>query len=361
MSDARSIEFLGINKYIHDIVLRDQIILEGFKLTNAKREIRSFLGAHGFENRRKWAISISNKALKRHGKGKTFHPFLSRLAEIETGVQQYNPVLRDHISHSVYVFLLGLSFMSRLGSVRIDPLSWKIASLLHDIGYPLQLFSDSIKKYLNLVHEYKSEMSGFGVPINYLVSMQGLEVLKFSDDDAFHTIEGRLEDWGIRLDLQDICLRYQCQGRVNHGILSALIVMNLIDSLYANNNPKREESKILDDIDWGKHYFDTQIVDAVSAMSVHNILEEIDQISFENSPIAYLLILCDNLQQWDRYSPGQRVYDPNSVDIKFGRNQIACKLALSESRIHEIQEVVGKKLQAQAFNLHVQSSHLYQH
>jgi len=252
-------EFVGTNKHIHDVVLSNRTILLNYKLTEVRGDIAGFLAETSFENRREKAILISNKALRRHGKGKSFHPFLSRLAEIETGVQRYHPTLRDHVTHSVYVFLLGLLFMSKLDSFNIDPLSWKIASLLHDIGYPLQLFSFSISKYLDLIHEYKLEISDQGscAPIHYSTAIEGLEELLFSEVDAFTSIKRRLRTWGLDLDLKEIHQQNQNQGKINHGILSALIVTNIIDSLYAKNNREREMTKIVNNIDWGKHCFDT--------------------------------------------------------------------------------------------------------
>jgi len=353
---ARSEGLVGINQQINDVVLSDDNILRDYKLTGARRDINLFLSETGFENRRERAMSISKKALQRHGKEKSLHPFLSRLATIETGVQQYHPMLRDHITHSVYVFLLGLLFISKLDSFRIDALSWKIASLLHDIGLPLQLFSFSMKKYLNLVHKEKLKVSNqrLLIPICYSTSIRGLEGLRFNEVDAFASIGSRLQVWGFDLDLKNIHQQNQNQGRINHGILSALIVTNIIDNLYMEKNPLRQMTKTENGIDWGRRCFDTQILDAVSAIAMHDLLENVQGISLENSPITYLLVLCDNLQEWDRYSPGQRVYDPFSININFDGNQVVCRLSLPESKIRKLRGV-RSKLQTEAIDLRIQT------
>ena len=344
----------GINRTIY-CTISNSSILEEFELIEAKNDIKYFLSEAIFENRREKAILISKKALGRHGKEKTLKPFLERLADIEIGVQQYNPVLRDHSTHQVYVFLLGLLFIQRLKLIRIiDPLSWKISSLLHDVGYPLQLFSSSIKDYISLLREYKAEISNIRTQFGYSISLTGLEHLKFSDKDAFDIIENRLREWDINLNLRRIHSCYLKQGKINHGILSALIVLNLIDSLYAKYNPEREEHKKVYGIDWGKRCFDTQILNAVSAISLHDLLDRINIIHFEKSPLAYLLVLCDNLQQWDRYSLGQRTYDPFSIDIKFENKSIICKLLLPKRRIREIRNAI-KKLQSKTWQLKVSS------
>ena len=347
-------ELLGINKFIFDNISSDQEIKRRFGLANNMSDIKAFLVEPNFGKRRELAISISKMSLERHGK-QDIDPFVNKLAEIESGVQRYNRELRDHINHSVYVYLLGLLFIQKIGLVEIlDPLSWKITSLLHDIGYPLQLFSASLKEYLNLVHEYRLRVSGLNVPINYSASITGLENLKFSDENAFLTIERRLEKWNISLDLQTIFDKHQSLGEINHGVLSAMIVLGIIDSLYAEKNPERASSKEVDGIDWGKSCFDTQILDAVSAICLHDVLDELDQIHFENSPIAYLLVLCDALQQWNRYAPKLGIYNPMSVEIVIFQDNIVCKLALPPSRFREIQKTVRDKIQSHVFHISVE-------
>lgn len=346
-------ELVGIDKLIHDDVMLDRQILDRFGLVSVNDDIKRFIIEKHFQRRTSLAISISKKSLEIHGK-KDIEPFVSRLAEVEGGVQRYNRRLRDHVNHSVYVYLLGLLLMKETNCIDlVDPLCWKIASLLHDIGYPLQLFSSSIKEYLVLFRNHKLKMSGFQAPLEYSVSLKGLEVLKFSDSDAFTVIENRLGDWGIHQNLRSIWEEQQKQGKLNHGILSALITINLIDSLYEKNNEEHEEHRIIDGVDWGKYCFETQVLPAVAAISLHDILDDVESISLEDSRIAYFLVLSDNLQQWNRYQPGRKACSPSSVNIEFCNSQILCKLTLPKKRMPQVEEAV-EKLKSQVWKIQIE-------
>ena len=351
MTFMRSVkEHVGVNRQIYNSLMENETLQETFGLndTKTKRKIEEFLAVAGFEPRKDLAILISKNVLSQHGKSKAFSPILSKVLAIETGIQTYEPTLRDHIAHSVYVFLLGLLFISERNWDFFDPLSWKIASLLHDIGNPLELLSFSSERYLQLIREYKIEVSGYDVSYDYHVILEGLENLKFANDDAFTIIEDRLRMWGYCLDLREL---YVSSARLNHGILSALIVLNLIDGLYAKHNPEKRPKKNIDGLDFGTVCYETQIVDAVAGISLHSVLDSIDTIIFEDSPLAFLLVLCDTLQEWDRFSPGQRVYDPFSINLEFCEERVLCRFSLSESKIHRIQHVINKKLRSESFEV----------
>lgn len=343
---------LGINRQIWTSVMRNVDFFAGYDLGDVNGEAFAFLTEGKFRRRRKIALAISDKSLRRHGKSGAFEPFLSRLMNIETGVQRFDPNLRDHVNHSVYVYFLGLLIMKEIRQVhRIDPLSWKIAALLHDVGYPLQLFQGSIKNYVELFQEHKLKIAGFNKRVECHVSMDGFENLEFCDLEAFEIIENQLRNQGISLDIKSIWDEQLEQGVLNHGILSALITINMIDALYEKNNPEHAKQKIIDEIDWGLDCFETQVLPAVSAISVHDILDRIESISLESSPVAYLLVLSDVLQQWNRYQPGKRVCSPSSVFLEFHDYQIFCELKIPKKRMKET--VVLRKLFSHTWSINV--------
>jgi hypothetical protein len=318
--------------------------------------VESFLNEDKLIERTELAQSISKQTLKRHKKDGSLHPFLSRMVDIERGVQYFDKYLRDHINHSVYVYLLGLTFIEKTPFFRnIDPLSWKITALLHDIGYPPEWFAYSTRKYLDQVSEANETPVIGNRGTKYSVRIDGIEQLKFSKINAFRTIDNRLKTWNIELDTRRVFKIGLSRGEINHGILSALVILRTVDHLYYMNNTNRSIEKTDDQmLDWGTKCFSKQIVEAVTAVSIHAILGELGEIQLENTPIAYLLVLCDTLQLWNRYSPKRKIYGPNDVTTDFEANNPRFELNVNDDDFRKVEDVVNSKLLAENFRVQVQ-------
>ena len=175
---------LGVNRELWGVLRQNQLPTE-FYFEDIRGSVEQFLDAENAEERTEYALSISKQALTRHKKGGRLNPFVSRMVDIERGVQYFSQFIRDHINHSVYVYLLGLTFIEKLEPFReIDPLSWKIAALLHDIGYPPEWFSHSTNEYMKQI----SEASNTDFEIKYSVKIKGIEHLEFSKINSFRVI-----------------------------------------------------------------------------------------------------------------------------------------------------------------------------
>ncbi len=73
--------------------------------------------------------------MSKHGKEK-FGKHLVDLAQVEFGTRVFMPKHRDHVSHSMFTFILGIVINDKLlrhPDVHVDPFEWKLASLFHDI------------------------------------------------------------------------------------------------------------------------------------------------------------------------------------------------------------------------------------
>jgi hypothetical protein len=188
--------------------------------------------------------------------------------------------------------------------------------------------------------------------INFYSYITGLEKLQFSTTDAFETIKTRLNLWNI--DIQD--LKKYCTApstsNLNHGVVSALYVLNIIDSIYYKKNENKLDRKMIEGIDWGAVCYDSQIIDAVSAIMIHDILHEVDNISFDTTPIAYLLVLCDTLQEWNRPSRKRKVYNTGSIRLDFHIDKIICQLNYSKKDVKKIR-MICKKLHSRQFVLEI--------
>ena len=240
---------------------------------------------------------------------------------------------RDHYSHSVYVFALGLAIYANDGAYRAaflkfyslpdDSLSarqflylWGMASLFHDIGYPFQLAHEQIKIYTE-------ELWGESAARPYVSFGNYAELIAVSEEDGerirralgagrrFTTLN-ELIAYGLErrlgYDGEELCRRLEERilrqpAYMDHAYFSAVILSRqLIAQRDIAMTPER--------------------LDVLTAIALHNSLS---QHEYKNSlppspathPLAYLLMLCDELQNWDRLAYGKESkLDPIAWDIE---------------------------------------------
>ncbi|MDO5814059.1 MAG: RyR domain-containing protein [Methanobrevibacter sp.] len=252
---------------------------------------------------------------------------------------------RDHFVHSVNVFLLGLAVYSQNKSYRdafrvyvtrsnykkyymIDGefsheeflYRWGVASLFHDIGYPVEIIGKQLKKFINDGIKSISSSYSADTAIDFKDFNEFNTIIKIEPDfadsytgffpeakflDMFkptdiiaHKISTDFDD----VDVNDVVKHLDSfvdvmgdSGFIDHGFFSAILVLNSYGYLiqkYAKNHD----------------FFFYPIVDSASAILLHNYYRNVLQKKPFNlkamhprkSPLAYLLILCDELQEWNR-------------------------------------------------------------
>lgn len=224
---------------------------------------------------------------------------------------------RDHYSHSVYVFALGLAIYANDKTYRKIFLDfykkdgaddtcflrwWGLTALFHDIGYPFQLAHEQIKAYTQSMWGENNPASPYVGYENMapLLSL-GENIRRGSRFFAVQTV-GEMLAYGIneRLGyplhtlLSLLSERYCHQSQyMDHGYFSAVL---LFRQLAKTNIP-----------------FTDPISDVLTAVALHNNLNRYDvkkalnretAIPAVRHPLAYLLVLCDELQDWDRTAFG---------------------------------------------------------
>ena len=253
---------------------------------------------------------------------------------------------RDHYVHSVNVFILGLCIYARNGNFRaafdavnLDksyyPFSydtkgeeffyrWGIASLFHDVGYPVEIIGKQINKFISFATEVDQqgqvkthlEFDNFEefntiaeilpkaeFTLSYADNHPGcadLDLLKPNDLLA-HKLHLSL---GVDLNTIKSALDAFPQimaehGFIDHGYYSAIIVLRWYGFLIQSCSYKPD-------------YFFYPVVDSASAILLHNYYKNVllkepfnkGPLSPQEHPIAYLLILCDELQEWNRTAYG---------------------------------------------------------
>jgi hypothetical protein len=103
---------------------------------------------------------------------------LELLAEHEANASSLLMKHRDHYSHSVYVFLIGLAIYRNHDAVRTaynerygladGPAAachflehWGLTSLFHDIGYPFEIAHQQMKAYVCKLDKRNNDGFGF--------------------------------------------------------------------------------------------------------------------------------------------------------------------------------------------------------
>ncbi len=248
---------------------------------------------------------------------------------------------RDHYSHSVYVFSLGLAIYASDGAYRkvfnefyglkqdeyyTFLYLWGLTALFHDIGYPFQLAHEQVKNYLEelWIEQNNNASANSDEEASRKEKEKAIRAtlpyVSFKNMDAFLNIspdirEKLSEQLGVNVVFSSIneLLAYGVKKRegydydalvktlkrrvedqpyfMDHGYFSSVI---LLKKLFENPEFKFNENHL----------------DVITAILLHNSLNKYDvenshKIAISEHPLSYLLILCDELQSWDRKAYGK--------------------------------------------------------
>jgi hypothetical protein len=306
---------------------------------------------------------------------------------------------RDHFIHSVNVFLLGLAIYAQnyryreyfKGYVfksnyekyyRLENgdfsneeflYRWGVASLFHDIGYPVEIIGKQLKKFINDSVKSISPTYGADTAIDFkdfnefntIVKMtpefadsftQAYPKAKFLNlfkptDIVAHKIAMDFEDIDVddvARDLDGFVDRMGDLGFIDHGFFSCILVLNSYGYLiqkYAKNND----------------FFFYPIVDSASAILLHNYYRNVlqkkpfnlKQLHPSRSPLAFLLILCDELQEWNRRPFGVKdkqkghvnelflEIDDNNLNVKYIAKSGSMGLGFSQDKEALLNDVLS--------------------
>ena len=272
--------------------------------------------------------------LGRYGNSKRMVELLS---EYESNGSSLLMKHRDHYSHSVYVFALGLAiyetnepFRRRFrafyalegepetASAGLFLEFWGLTALFHDIGYPFELPFEQVLSYFEVEHRKR----GRGCPYLAYHDLGALMGLDEGAVERFETVYGRRfgtvnellafdiarklgEEYGVSEEyLRDVLEKKPAEPDrfgyfMDHAVFSAArLYQELSEELGAEN-------------------LTSMHVDALSAIVLHNSLFKFSVAFYKDPekrkaplraelhPLAWLLMLCDELQCWDRTAYGR--------------------------------------------------------
>ena len=297
------------------------------------------------------------------------------LGECESSVSTLLMEHRDHYSHSVYVFALGLAIFETNATFRRAFCSfyhleaeddtgvpsaaaanfflefWGLTALFHDIGYPFELVFEQAMSYFGVSDAERGE----GAPY---ISYQNVAPMVEIGPDAqgclerlygrrFATVHELLaHDIATKLGeaygfsegyLADVLERKATAPEdfayyMDHGYFSAIRLFRVL------------ESALGDGVGGGSGQPLTAAhVDALGAILLHYVVfryslapcsgREPANLSMELHPLAWLLMLCDELQCWDRAAYGRntrRELHPMGVELDLSHDRICCRYLFDE-------------------------------
>lgn len=305
---------------------------------------------------------------------------------------------RDHFIHSVNVFLLGLAIYSQNKSYRDSfkayiiesPYEkyykineefsheeflyrWGVAALFHDIGYPVEIIGKQLNKFINDGVKSISSSYGADTAIDFKDFNEFNAIVKIDPDfaDNYTGIYPKAKFLNLfkptdimahkistdfsNVDVNDVVKHLDSfvnimgdSGFIDHGFFSAILVLNSYGYLIQKYSKNHD-------------FFFYPIVDSATAILLHNYYRNVLQkkpfnlpaLHPRQSPLAYLLILCDELQEWNRRPFGIKdkkrshvndlniVIDDNRLDVDYIIKNGSIGLGFSEDKEELLKKVLS--------------------
>lgn len=273
---------------------------------------------------------------------------------------------RDHYSHSVYVFVLGLAIyksneLYRKAYKEYYKISddkeaaahylqyWGLSSLFHDIGYPFELLFEQVCSYFE-VEGNKRESRPFMAyhDLDAFISIDDKakeELSKIYSGKSFNTtndvfayvlneklgnVYGFTEDQMRTFLVEKPTQPNKFNHFMDHAYFSATILFR----------------KLFEEMDIEMH---SEHLDALTAILMHNSLykfciahyksEGNKPFKAELHPLAYMLMLCDELQCWDRTAYGRnskKELHPMGCTFDFSGNNIKAIYLFDEKEMAKV-------------------------
>ena len=402
-----------IDKFFDDLVLYDDyknghyykdllkagidVFLDNENSYNAFGVYRTFLMVYQITAEDK--SESNNDVIKLEKQPNILLDLVKTMREYEKNTGDLIDKQRDHFIHSVNVFLLGLAiyaqnskyreyfkaYILRSHYTKYYKLEngdfsneeflyrWGVAALFHDIGYPVEIIGKQLKKFINDGVKSISPTYGADTAIDFKDFNEFNTIVKidpnFADeftknypeakflnlfkptDIIAHKISTDFDSVNVNevvKHLDNFVYAMGEMGFIDHGFFSCILVLNSYGYLIQKYSKSHE-------------FFFYPIVDSATAILLHNYYRNVLQKNPFNlkelhpsqSPLAFLLILCDELQEWNRTPFGikdkQRGHvnelllkiDDESFDIKYIAKNGTMGLGFSEDKVKLLYNVLS--------------------
>ena len=316
-----------------------------------------------------------------YGKSKKM---IELLSEYESNGSSLLMKHRDHFSHSVYVFVLGLAiyetnenFRRAFNSFyRFAPEAdhtkgsnraahfflefWGMTALFHDVGYPFELTFEQVISFFEADDDDRGKHTPFVVYKNMKTMTQlgpeAQELLGKMYGRSFRTVDevmahdltlklgktyGFTEDYLLKvLKKKPVSPESFCYY-MDHAYFSTLCLFHELTVAMGIDTGKESSSR--------EQAFQFAHIDALSAILLHYDLftysiagggeDGKSTLSMDIHPLAWLLMLCDELQCWDRTAYGRNSRSelhPMAVEFDFSDNRLIARYQYDEAEQDKI-------------------------
>lgn len=247
---------------------------------------------------------------------------------------------RDHVVHVFRVWLLGIEVLLRgncqfLDKIKIDnncvvnPLEklsvWTLISLSHDLGYPLE-------KSLQIVEKTRDMMKYFVTnPIMTMdIDFSGVQnsmndfVLRFMSS-KMRPKDGAPGQFVTRLQPKYYFKFQKSLEHNTHGVISALILYKLL-IFFMESDYSLHEDYTFEKEDVRQYYIRREILRAIASHTCQDVYQ------MNMCTMSFLLILCDESQEWGRkslpnlYTDEKAEYEFKDIDIDLTSHPYQCRV-----------------------------------
>ena len=281
------------------------------------------------------------------------------LSEFETNGSRLLMKHRDHYVHSVYVFLLGLAIYETNQAFQkvynafyhLDEQAagahflqyWGLASLFHDIGYPFELPFEQVASYFEVSGEERKnhpfiayQMMQKFTKLEKPVEINGTCFDSTNEMFAALLAEKLENTYGFTKEgmRQILDTKASCPEKyhyyIDHAYFSATV---LFRKLFVEMQCPMQSAHL----------------DSLTAILLHNSLYKFNVTNIKSAsnipfkmelhPLAYLLMLCDELQVWDRTAYGRNSITelhPFGCSFHFREDAINVTYHFDNSESHKI-------------------------
>ena len=243
--------------------------------------------------------------------------------KFETFLLELYPKYRDHYIHQLQVFLLGVLILDILIENKVITskkgfpcVSWLLAASFHDFAYPIQKYDDFVSRY------FQRCLGVIGDNWKFFSLKEDYAEFSFSSD-VERIIASLAKCFAVNCDGEDGVQNlnvirqffyHEIAKEKNHGLVGSLGLMKRFsDNSHTDFNTvvlpaavatALHDLTICQSIHGSKNHSETECILRVQKLA------PLQSLPFEIQQLAFLLILCDNIQDWGRHFKDESLEQP---------------------------------------------------